>query len=165
MSDNYANILGSLDGPGETYPPYNQISPYPKFLVVNIYGGYDLTSGKLICITNENQRVAAHRLQIALAQIDIDWQIALHQPEQGRENVGVQFEIKPLERAAPCYKLEIEIYYPPHGIMSLAATELASLEKGIDTLIQVIQLSFEKFGLSIASLWIADWWDASDKTA
>jgi len=134
--------------------------------VVNIYGGYTLVSGKLICIPHPDQMFLAQRLQIALAQIGIDWEIRVQGPKQGRENVGVQFEIKALEYASNAYELEIEIYSPGQknyqdGIICLAATDLSSLERGVNTLIQAIQLAFATFKEDIASLWIRDWADTA----
>jgi hypothetical protein len=161
MPNSDADILRALDGPGETYPPFNHLSPYPKFLVVNIYGGYTLTDDKLICITNEDQTDIAERLKSALVRLGFSWKIRVHQPAQGSLNVGVQFDINPTVDISTAYQLEIENYAPWHkdyqnGIISLVATDLSSLEKGVDTLIQVIQLAFERFGEDIASLWIRD---------
>jgi hypothetical protein len=45
----------NYDRSAPIYPPFDKIVPYPKFLVINIYGGYDLVTGKLICITNSDQ--------------------------------------------------------------------------------------------------------------
>src|SRR4051812_5565520 len=138
MPNNYADSLGALDGPEETYPPFNRVNPYPKFLVVNIYGGYTLHSGKSICMTDPDQRLLAQKLQATLEQIGIDWDIKVQNPNQSRENVGVQFEIKPLPYGADAYEIEIDIYSPGQkdnqdGIMSLFATNLASLERGVNT--------------------------------
>lgn len=55
MDDNADQILHSLDGPDAHYPPYDKLDPYPKFLVIDIYGGYTLTSDRVICITDEAQ--------------------------------------------------------------------------------------------------------------
>src|SRR5258708_32381886 len=169
MPNNDADKLGDLDGPDTIYPPFNRILPYPKFLVINIYGGYTLHSGKSICIRHPDQMILAQRLQTALAQLGIDWEIKIHDSNQGRENVGVQFEIKPLQYGTDAYEVEIEIYSPDqkdyqNGIISLLATNLTSLERGVSTLIQVIKLAFEDFkenNSSIASLWIRDWIDTS----
>jgi hypothetical protein len=161
---NSADRLHALDGPGEIYPPFNRVFPYPKFLVVNIYGGYTLVSGKSICITHPDQLLLAQRLQVALAQIGIDWGISIDDPDQNHENLGVQFEIKPLQYGTDAYEIEIEIYSPDQkqyqqGLITLTATNLASLERGVSTLIQVILLAFEEFKEDIASLWIRDWTD------
>lgn len=157
MSDDYADLLGDLDGPNASYPPFDQLSPYPKFLVIDLYGGYILDSGKWICITQPDQMFLARRLQTILAQIGINWEIKTHDSNAGRENIGVQFEIKPLSYGADAYEIGIET----EGIISLFATNLSSLERGVNTLIQVIQLAFEEFGEGIASLWIRDWVDTS----
>ncbi|MEP7286307.1 MAG: hypothetical protein ABI947_11120 [Chloroflexota bacterium] len=166
MANNDAVRLGDLDGSDAIYPPFNRVFPYPKFLVINIYGGYTLLSGKSICITHPDQLLVAQRLQSALAQIGIEWGIKVQSANQGRENVGVQFEIKPLEYGIDAYEVEIEIYSPyqnhyKNGIISLLATNLPSLENGVGTLIQVIQLAFEEFEEDIPSLWIRDWMDTS----
>lgn len=162
MPDNDADLLGSLDGPNASYPPFENIKPYPKFLVINLYLGYILTNDKLICITHPDQTSIAKRLQSALRDIGFTWEIRLHQLDEGRENVGVQFELKPLKHGAGAYEIEIEDYIPDDeyykdGIMSLIAHDIAGLDRGVTTLIQVIQLAFEKFGDAIVSMWIKDW--------
>lgn len=167
MPNSYADILRQLDGPDQTYPPFDRISPYPRFLVVNLYGGYTLHSGKLICITHPEQLFLAQRLQAALTQIGVNWEIKSHEPNQDRKNVGVQFEITPLPYGTDAYEIEIEIYSPDNeryqdGIISVFATNLASLERGVNTLIQVIQLAFEEFKEDITSLWVRDWVDTPD---
>jgi signal transduction histidine kinase len=167
MSDNYGDLLGAFNGPDPLSPPFHRLIHYPKFLVFNIYGGYTLTSGKIIGLTNPDQMLIAQRLQAALEQIGIRWEIRQHLPHQGRENVGVQFEIKSLKQGNKAYELEMEIYYPEEkeyqtSIISLIAHDLRGLENGVATLIQVIQLAFAEFGKNIASLWIRDWPDNSD---
>jgi hypothetical protein len=162
MSNHTADILGSLDGPNQTYPPFDKLIPYPKFLVINIYCGYTIVSGKSICITNLNQMSYAEQLQTALAQIGFHWDIQLHLPEDGRKDVGVQFEIKPLANGADSYEIEIEIYSPDDdfygdGIISLIANDLSGLSKGANMLTQVMTLAYEECGYEIASLWIRDW--------
>jgi hypothetical protein len=163
MSNETARLLGGLDGPGQGYPPFEKMVPYPKFLVVNIYTGYQLISGQMICITQDDQMPLAQQLQAALAKIGFQWDIKLHQPEEGRKKVGVQFEIKPLQRGAGAYDMEIEIstpYSDGDGIISLAAHDLAGLERGVDALIQIIHLAFEEFGEDIVSMWVEDWVEA-----
>jgi hypothetical protein len=104
-----------------------------------------------------------------LAEIGFHWEIYVKQAEETCENIGVQFEIKPLERGNESYEMEIEIYSPTQneykdGIISLIANDLTGLTKGVTTLIQVIQLAYEMFGTDLASLWIEDWVDAADNT-
>jgi len=162
MSNDIANILGSLDFPNETYPPFDRLVHYPKFLVINIYCGYQLVTGKSICITNPDQMPSAKQLQTALADIGFHWDIQLHLPEDGRKDVGVQFEVKPLDKGAGAYEIEIEIYisgddFYGEGIISLIANDLSGLSKGVATLSEVILLAYKKGGNEIASLWIKDW--------
>jgi hypothetical protein len=164
--DNYGDLLGALDGQFVP-PPFERLVPYPQSLIINIYGGYTLISGKMIGLTKPDQMLIAQRLQTALEQIGIRWEIRQHLPDQGRENVRGQFEVKSLKQGDEAYELEIEIYSPEQkeyqtGIISLIAHDLRGLEKGVATLIQVIQLAFAEFGEDIASLWIRDWPDNSD---
>ncbi len=164
MSFDYSDLLGDLDSPGQVYPPFNHLLPYPQSLVINIYGGYELLSGKVIAITSPEQRFTAQRLQSALAKLGIQWEIAEHQPDQGHENIGVQFEIKPLEHGSGAYELEIEIYNARNkdfqdGIILLAAHDLSGLWNGVCTLTQAIQLDYARAGKDLAALWIKDWPD------
>ena len=161
MSNNHGDILRNLDGPDSQDPPFDQIVPYPRFLVVNIYGGYELLNGKTICLNDVSQTPIAQKLQLALQTIGIAWNIEVHKSVQEANSVGVCFEIRDPVHKDFSYELEIETYGPnsrhhQQGKMTLAAVILSSLEMGVDTLIQVIRLAFDKFGKDVASLWIMD---------
>lgn len=60
------------------------------------------------------------------------------------------------------FRIDIDVFSPDskeyrNGIISLVATDAGALAKGVNMLMQVIQLGFEEYREAIASLWIRDW--------
>jgi hypothetical protein len=163
--NNDSDLLGALDSSGSSeplYSPFHRLDPYPQYLVVNIYGGYTLLSNKSICITNADQMETAQRLQAALLELGTQWTIKQHSDAKICENIGVQFELKPLPYGESSFEIEIQVYGPEdvyykNGIISLIANDLIGLEQGVKMLIQVIHLSLEIDEESLVSLWIKNW--------
>src|SRR5258705_10937485 len=143
MSTEYGHPFFINDKTEPIYPPFDRLKPYPKWLVINVYGGYNLVNGRLIAYTNSNQEAATLRLKAVVRSHGYHWVTSLHTAEQAGENVAVQFEIRPVKNAVGYYELDIVCEWSDSSgnhpeIISLVGCDLQGLERGVDTLIQII---------------------------
>ncbi|KAB2853382.1 MAG: hypothetical protein F9K46_18440 [Anaerolineae bacterium] len=150
------------DATDALYPPYHKLDPYPKYLVINIYGGYTLVSDRVICITNQNQYAEAQKLQTKLNELGFRWDIHLATADAPCKRIGVKFEIQPLEKGKGSYQIDIGVFSPmspeaPDSVIALEANDDDALANGVTMLLKVIEVGLELDGEAIASMWIRDW--------